>query len=56
MEVVDKEIHEHPEKYPEIHPERFPDHPSMEEIEKEVQDFDLLYALPKDKPHINPSY
>ncbi|KAJ8314748.1 hypothetical protein KUTeg_006898 [Tegillarca granosa] len=54
IEVVEKEIHEHPERYPAIHPSEDPAHLSKTEIEKEVKEFDKKYELPE-KPHIKPT-
>lgn len=55
VEVVEKEIHTHPEKYPALHPStQIPE--SVTEQAKEVEEFDRVYRLPKEpKPHIKPS-
>ncbi|KAK7494752.1 hypothetical protein BaRGS_00013879 [Batillaria attramentaria] len=55
IEVVEKEIHEHPEKYPGLQVQPvIPE--SKEEQEKEAEEFDKLYELPKEpEPHIQPS-
>lgn len=55
ISIVEKELHEHPEKYPDLHlAPKIPDSPV--EQEKEVEEFDQKYELPKvPKPHIDPS-
>ena len=55
VDVVEHEIHAHPEKYPAINPSaQIPDSQSAQE--KEVQQFDKMYKLPKEpEPHIKPS-
>ena len=53
IDVVEEEIHHHPEKYPGIKPL---EHPSPTEAEKEVKEFDKRYSLPKEpEPHIKPT-
>jgi len=53
INVVEEEIHHHPEKYPGIKPL---EHPSPTEAEKEVKEFDKRYSLPKEpEPHIKPT-
>ena len=53
IDVVEEEIHHHPEKYPGIKPL---EHPSPTEAEKEVKEFDKRYSLPKERePHIRPT-
>ncbi|XP_076445864.1 mitochondrial pyruvate carrier 1-like [Babylonia areolata] len=56
VEVVERELHSHPEKYPAIHPA--PEIPaSLAVQEKEVEEFDKVYSLPKEpQPHIKPTY
>ena len=54
VQVVERELHEHPEKYPAMHPgAEIPD--STLEQEKEVEEFDQKYSLPLPQPHIDPS-
>ena len=55
VSIVEKELHEHPEKYPDLHiAPKIPDSPI--EQEKEVEEFDQKYELPKvPEPHIDPS-
>ncbi|XP_063402846.1 mitochondrial pyruvate carrier 1-like [Mytilus trossulus] len=55
IEVVEEEIHHHPERYPEIHPVPL-DRLTQSQAEKEVQEFDKKYSLPKEPvPHIKPT-
>lgn len=49
IEVVEKEIHSHPEQYPKVH---IKDHPSPREQVEEVKEFDAAYKLPKETPII----
>lgn len=52
---MEEEIHHHPERYPEIHPIPL-DHLTQSQAEKEVQEFDKKYSLPKEPvPHIKPT-
>jgi hypothetical protein len=55
VEVVEKEIHSHPEEYPDLHVgAKIP--PSLSLQEKEVAEFDKKYELPKvNEPHIKPT-
>lgn len=50
IEVVEKEIHTHPDQYPKVH---IKDHPSPQEQAEEVKEFDAAYKLPIEKPVIN---
>ncbi|KAK3097332.1 hypothetical protein FSP39_008754 [Pinctada imbricata] len=52
IEVVEEELHKHPESYPKIHPV---EHPHHKQEEEEVKEFDKTYKLPKDEPHIKPT-
>lgn len=55
IEVVEEEIHHHPERYPGIDPIPL-DHLTPSQAEKEVQEFDKKYSLPKEpEPHIKPT-
>ncbi|KAL8584428.1 hypothetical protein ACOMHN_032048 [Nucella lapillus] len=55
IKVVEKEFHEHPEKYPALHSApQIPASPAAQE--KEVEEFDKVYSLPKEpQPHIKPT-
>lgn len=55
IDVVEKEIHSHPEKYPELRASSvIPD--STKAQEKETEEFDKLYHLPKEpEAHLKPS-
>ncbi|KAL8575640.1 hypothetical protein ACOMHN_028661 [Nucella lapillus] len=54
-EVVEEELHSHPEKYPALHPaQQIPQ--SVSDQVKEVEEFDKMYRLPKQpEAHIKPS-
>ncbi|XP_041354090.1 mitochondrial pyruvate carrier 1-like [Gigantopelta aegis] len=55
IEIVEQEVHSHPEKYPALHIESRPPPTSQADIEKEVEEFEAHYELPKDpQPHISP--
>ncbi|CAL1537373.1 unnamed protein product [Lymnaea stagnalis] len=47
-EFVDEELHKHPEDFPKAHPILHPPPYSELEIQKEVEEFDKYYEVPKD--------
>ena len=49
VQVVEQELHKHPEEYPKIHPA---EHPTPKEEEEEVKKFDKTYHLPEKKPPV----
>lgn len=44
---VNELVHKHPEDYPKVRPVSGPPF-NEEEVEKEVQDFDKIYQVPKE--------